>query len=121
MARILVIDDDEQVLSMMQKMLSRAGHEILAALDGFEGMRICRRTPIDLVITDIIMPDMEGLEVILSLKREFPGVKIIAISGRSFKKPNDYLRIAGKFGANYTLAKPFECREMLMAVRNLMG
>lgn len=121
MARILVIDDDEQMLLFIQTMLERAGYEAMTARNGLEGMKICRNHPVDLVITDIIMPDMEGLEIIMELKKEFSSVKIIAVSGGARNKPFDYLCMAAKLGANYTFTKPFDRKELLMAVKKLVG
>jgi CheY-like chemotaxis protein len=121
MVRILVIDDDEQMLLMLRTMLERAGYEVLVALDGIRGMKACRSTPVDLVITDIVMPEMEGLEIIMALKREFPSMKIIAVSGGARNKPGDYLRMAAGLGANRTFTKPFDRREMLTAIKELVG
>jgi len=81
MARILVIDDDIQILEMLGQTLEREGYEVVDALDGKEGMRLYREAPTDLVITDIVMPEKEGVETIMELKRDFPDVKIIAMSG----------------------------------------
>ncbi len=100
MANILVIDDDEQVLFMLEAILKRTGHEILYAIDGILGMKICRGNPVDLVITDIIMPEMDGLEIIVELKRECPDVKIIVISGGTRIEPNNYLKMADLFDAD---------------------
>ncbi len=121
MARVLVVDDDEQLLSMIRTMLERDGHQVLDAMDGIQGMKMFRGNPVDLVITDIIMPEMEGLEMIMGLKREFPDVKIIAISGGARNEPGDYLKMAGLLGADRTLVKPFNRVELLMTVKELVG
>jgi len=80
LAHILIIDDDPQILDMLGQTLKREGHEVLEALDGKEGLKLYRENPTDLVITDIIMAETEGIETIMKLQRDFPDVKIIAIS-----------------------------------------
>jgi YesN/AraC family two-component response regulator len=81
MANILIIDDDQQILNMLSQILKRAGYGVVEALDGKQGLKLYRENPTDLIITDIIMPEKEGLETIMELQRDFPDVKIIAISG----------------------------------------
>ncbi|MCP3955776.1 MAG: response regulator, partial [Desulfobacterales bacterium] len=80
-ARILIIDDDIHVLAMLRKMLEREGYEIVVALDGNEGLRLYRENPTKLIITDLIMPEKEGLETIIELRQNFPDTRIIAMSG----------------------------------------
>lgn len=120
MSRVLIIDDDEQILSLVRRILEREGHEVLDACDGNQGTKLCRQTRIDLVITDIIMPEKEGLETIIELKRALPGIKIIAISGGARIEPGDYLNMAAKLGAQRTLTKPFNREDLLQAVRDLL-
>jgi len=121
MARILIIDDEEQMRGMLRQMLERAGYEVIDAADGKEGMKLFRREPADLIITDLLMPEKEGLETIMELRREFPGTKIIAISGGGREGILDFLPAARKLGACATLAKPFERQEMLDAVAKALG
>ncbi len=102
-------------------MLKRAGHEVVEASDGIEGIRIYREEQPQLVITDIVMPKKEGLETILDLRREEPQVKIIAISGGGRIGPESYLDIAEGFGANRILTKPFNNKELLEAIHDLLG
>jgi len=120
MARILIIDDDPQILNMLGKTLERKGYEVVKASDGNEGIKINRETPVDLVITDIIMPDKEGIETIFELRRDFPYIKVIAISGGGQIEPEDYLYIAKKIGAHRTFTKPIPREELLKAVRELL-
>ncbi len=120
MARILVIDDDDQIRAMLQQRLEREGHKVVSAGDGKLGMKLFREEPAELVITDIIMPEKEGIETIMELRRDFPEVKIIAISGGGKVSPDEYLHIAEKFGAHRTLAKPFGREELLKAVQELL-
>ena len=121
MACILVIDDDDQMLNMLRLILERSGHVVLTAASGRQGLQACRKESVDLVITDVIMPDVEGLEVIMGLKREFPGMKIIAISGGGRGTSGTYLAVAEKFGAHRTLSKPFGREELLESVQCLVG
>jgi DNA-binding NtrC family response regulator len=120
MARILVIDDDVQILEMLRQTLEREGYEVIGSLDGKEGIRLYREAPTDLIITDIVMPEKEGIETIMELKRDFPDVKIIAISGGGRIGPEDYLRIAKKLGAMHTFTKPIGREELLGVVRELL-
>ena len=108
MARILVIDDDDNVRLSVKLALEDADYEVDEAADGAEGMRRLRSQPVDLVITDIFMPEKEGLETIDELKRDFPQIKIIAISGGGSMDPQEYLQIARKLGADRSLLKPFD-------------
>jgi len=119
-ARILVIDDEDQPRQMLQQALERAGYEVTTARDGSEGLQRFRAAPTDLVITDILMPEKEGLETIMDLRREFPTVKIIAVSGGGRTGGLNFLDIAERLGAQRTLQKPFGLREMLAAVHELL-
>ncbi len=121
MKRILVIDDDIQVRQMLKQILERAGYEVADAPDGKEGIRLYRDEPADLIITDIIMPEKEGIETILELRREFPDVKIIAISGGGRFDPGVYLETAEKFGVARTFGKPIDRKELLDAIQELLG
>src|SRR5207245_7504489 len=103
---ILVIDDDEDFRRMLFTALERDGYTVEEARNGQEGSRRHRTEPVDLVITDILMPEQEGLETIQALRREFPEIKIIAISGGVGQL--NFLPLARKFGALRTLQKP--CR-----------
>jgi DNA-binding response OmpR family regulator len=120
MSTILVMDDDEQVRAMLRQALEREGYEVLDAPDGKEGMRLFREQGADLIITDLIMPEKEGLETIMELRRDFPDVKIIAISGGGRVSADEYLDQAYKFGARVILTKPFALEELLDAVRELL-
>lgn len=120
MAKILVIDDDAQVLAMLQKMLEREGYEVVVASDGNKGVKCYRENPTDLIITDLIMPEKEGIETIIELRRDFPDIKIIAMSGGGRNNPKAYLGIAENLGTQYTFAKPIKRKELLKAVRELL-
>lgn len=120
MSRILIIEDEEQTRRMIAEVLQRAGYEVSEARDGVEGLRRYRESPTDLIITDILMPEKEGLETIMTLKRESPQVKIIAMSGGGRAGNLNFLEIARRLGAQLTLEKPFELQEMLAAVVALL-
>lgn len=119
-ARILIIDDEVQIREMLGQMLSREGYEVVHAPNGKEGMKACREQHIDLIITDIIMPEKDGIEMILELRHDFPGLKVIAISGGGRLGPDGYLEMAKKLGAHKTFFKPFNRKEILEAVRELL-
>jgi CheY-like chemotaxis protein len=121
MKQILVVDDDATVRDLLKVILEREGYAVSVAADGKEAIRLFRREPADLIITDIIMPEQEGLKTIFDLRREYPGIKIIAISGGGQYGLNDYLEAAAAFGANRTFAKPFDRSELIKAVRELLS
>ena len=121
MARILIIDDESQIRSMLRLMLERVGYEIAEAPDGVEGIRKYRENPADLIITDLIMPNKDGIGMIIDLKKEFPKVKIIAMSGGGVNRPEGYLDGAKKLGASRTLTKPIDRDEMLKAVKETLN
>jgi YesN/AraC family two-component response regulator len=120
MANILIIDDDQQILNMLSQILKRAGYEVVEALDGKQGLKLYRENPTDLIITDIIMPEKEGLETIMELQRDFPDVKIIAISGGGHNLAENYLYMARVLGVQRTFAKPIARDELLKSVSELL-
>jgi YesN/AraC family two-component response regulator len=120
MALILIIDDEPQIRSMLKLMLERDGYEVAEAPDGIEGIRVFRQNPAELIITDLIMPNKDGIGLIIDLKKEFPNVKIIAMSGGGLNKPEGYLKGAKKLGADCTLTKPIDRDEMLRAIKDVL-
>lgn len=116
MADILLIDDDETFRDVLACALEQSGHTVRQAANGIEGLRIYRQSPADLVITDIVMPEKEGLDVIRDLHREFPAARVIAMSGGLAQDPKLYLFMAEKFGAAAVLAKPFQLADLAKAV-----
>lgn len=120
MARILVIDDDVLVLDMLYESLTREGYDVLRASNGDEGMRLYREEPVDLIITDIFMPEKEGIETIIELRQDFPDVKIIAISGGGRIGTKDYLQMAKIFGVQRTFTKPVAREQLLDAIKELI-
>ena len=120
MGHILVIEDEAQMRKLLRQVLEDAGYEVEEAPDGLEGVRLYRENPADLIITDLIMPNKDGIGMIIDLKKEFPGVKIIAMSGGGVNRPEGYLDGAKKLGANRTLTKPIDRDQMLMAVKDTL-
>jgi CheY-like chemotaxis protein len=133
MARILIIDDEELFRLALRQLLESWGHEVLEARDGREGLACYREALPDLVIMDIIMPDLEGLETIQALRREFPTCDILAVTGSKFADM-DLLYLATKMGARQTLPKPLDWQslaarpitqlvwpELLQAVHDLLA
>jgi DNA-binding response OmpR family regulator len=120
MAKILVIDDEPSILLMIKKMLEKAGHEVDMALNGKEGMQIFENNKADLLITDIIMPEKEGLETIVEMRKKYPDLKIIAISGGGRISADGYLPGAKLLGANMVFQKPLMQKEFLEAISSLL-
>ena len=121
MAHILVIDDDAQVRKMLRKALEKDGHAVTEASDGKEGIRCYRTSPTDIVITDIVMPDKEGIETIIELRREFSEVKIIAMSGGGRIGPDSSLDLAQKLGACQTLTKPVDRQALRSTIEKVLA
>jgi DNA-binding NtrC family response regulator len=117
MAEILIIADDQQMRRLMSRILDGAGHNVHEAMNGREGLNLFRKLRPMLVITDLVMPDMEGIETIRELHLEAPTVPIIAVSGGS--GPN-YLHAATEFGATASLEKPFTPDALLESVKRLL-
>lgn len=121
MAKIIVIDDEPYILLMIKKMLENEGYDVELANNGKEGLEQIRRDPPDLVITDIVMPEKEGLEMIREVRSRFPEMKIIAISGGGRLDSGEYLEPARHFGAARILRKPFQKKDMVAAVSELLN
>ena len=120
MENILIIDDETPIRSMVRLILERAGYTVREAQDGIEGIRVFREAPADLIITDLIMPNKDGIGMIIELKKDFPALKIIAMSGGGLNRPEGYLRGAQKLGAACTLSKPLNRNDLLRAVRDTL-
>lgn len=115
MPQILVVDDDRELRGWMQELLTRAGYEVSEAADGNEALKRLREARFDLVILDLVMPEKDGVETLIELRRDSPCPKVIVISGR------DYLAIAEHLGAQETLAKPFTASELISAVQAVLA
>ncbi len=122
MARILVIDDDVQLQQMLKLTLELLGHQVEQAFDGAEGARRCQASPPDVVLTDILMPNQDGLQTIRELRRACPVVRIIAMSGGSQALADmDALPFAARFGARRVLYKPFGRKELSAALEEAIS
>ena len=117
--KILVIDDDPSLLALVRTFLARAGYGVLEASNGLEGLRLLRRTAVDLLITDMIMPEYEGVETILRVRALHPAMKILAMSGVNAR--HSYLRLATRVGANATLEKSLIPKQLIRSVQSLLS
>lgn len=121
MKRILVIDDDEQIRQMLHQLFEREGFVVDLAQNGKEALAKNAIHPADVIITDLIMPEQDGVETIMEFIRKDATAKVIAISGGGKVGPNDYLAMAAALGASRTFAKPFKRSELLSAVKELIA
>lgn len=119
--RVLLIDDDAELLRQMTLAFVGAGYAVQTASDGQAGISSFLRAPTDLVVTDIIMPNREGIETILALKKASPSVKVLAISGGYRVGPSDFLALAHHVGADGTLAKPFRPSDLTSLAARVLG
>jgi two-component system response regulator (stage 0 sporulation protein F) len=115
MATILIIDDEEIIRTLLRVALEESGYEVREAANGRQGLALYRSAPADLVITDIVMPELNGLDMLLELTREFLHAKVIAISGAGGEK--NVLDVAKLLGARQTFPKPLSLPQLLGAVR----
>lgn len=117
MPSVLVVDDQDEVRQLIRETLEQAGYEVEEARDGKEGLERYRARSTDLVIMDILMPEQDGLEAIMTLHREFPDTRVIAMTGGSDTiGVLNFLDVAKMFGARRTLQKPFELKVLLDVV-----
>lgn len=121
MIRILLVDDDDLSRTTVHQMLERAGHQVRSTGSGREALTLYRADPVELVVTDLIMPDTDGLELIQELRKLNAAVRILAISGGGRVNANEYLTVARRFGASGILAKPFSNQELREAVTAALG
>jgi DNA-binding response OmpR family regulator len=119
LAFLLVVDDDEAVRMMLRKMLETDSHDVVTAQNGIDALNCVREQLPDIVILDIIMPEKEGFETIIEMRRDYPNLKIIAISGGGSISATNYLKLAKTLGANITFEKPIHMKELLAAVGQL--
>ena len=120
MARILIVDDDERLRPLMNLVLQHGGHTTAEARDGDEALRRCAAESFDAVLCDVLMPGREGLETIRELRRTWPAMPVIAISGGLIVPALDPLRLAARLGACRTIAKPFRMNQLLAVVAEVL-
>ncbi|MDF7805801.1 response regulator [Pontiellaceae bacterium B12219] len=121
MACVLIIDDDETIRSVFSRFLKGKGFDVVVAADGRQGLRTLEEQAVDLVITDIMMPETDGLEVVMAIRGKEPSIPVIAISGGMHAMPMDFLPMAKKFGAKEVLYKPVELDDLFSAVERAMA
>jgi DNA-binding NtrC family response regulator len=121
MARIVLVDDDEDLRKMLRRVLERAGHEVQEAEDGRVAIELYGKTSSDLIITDLVMPEHEGIQTIVECLRRHPDAKIIAMSGGGRMNPGVNLDAARKLGAVGSLGKPFTHREFVDLVAQVLA
>jgi CheY-like chemotaxis protein len=121
MARILVIDDQESVRSVLRRVLTIDQHQVFEAADGREAWALLDVEPLDLIITDVYMPEMDGIEFLIRLADRAPDIPVIAISGGGYASARSVLKDAGLLGAAGTLEKPFSSEQVLDAVRQALA
>ncbi len=121
MADIVVVEDNTDLRQIIAQILTKAGHSVTEASDGSEILEILARQPADLVLTDIVMPNQEGIQTIVQIRRHYPHLKIIGMSSGGSEGDGHYLEMAREFGANATLAKPFPKAKLLETVETLLG
>jgi YesN/AraC family two-component response regulator len=121
MANILLVEDEPLVSETLASAMKSKGHTVVTAGNGVEGLKRFAEKPFDLVVTDIIMPDKEGIEMILEMRRHQPDAKIIAISGGGRTGNVEFLKMAGSLGAMATLKKPIRLAEFLAVLNDCLG
>lgn len=121
MEKILIIDDEEFIRKMLRKLFEKNNYEVIDAINGSQGVQLFKEHHPDLIITDLIMPEKEGLETIIEIRKLNSDIKIIAMSGGGIVEPEMYLNLSKKFGAQYSFAKPIDNEELLLAVKNLLS
>jgi|SRR3954471_19255892 CheY-like chemotaxis protein len=119
--RILLVEDDNSTRKLFAQLLEHHGYEVSQAENGRAAMQQMQRQPANLVITDMIMPVMDGVDTIVAVRREYPDVKIIAVSESGFSPAENCLKIARALGSHRTLTKPLDPRELLNTIRELVG
>ena len=121
MKQILIADDNESFRRPLCEALRQAGYEVYGVADGAAALKLFSKKSFDLVITDLIMPEKDGLETLAELRKLRPRARAIAISGGGWVHPRDYLPMARSLGADATLAKPFTIAQILELVGNVLG
>ena len=119
--KILLVDDEPLIIAELSEALTDEGFEVLTASDGVAGLMFMETMPVDLVITDIIMPELGGNEAIFTLRRDFPDVRIIAMSGGGRKGEMSFLKMAEKQGADGIIEKPFDPDKLVKLVRDVLA
>ncbi len=120
MKKILVVDDDDLIRDLIYEILEPNGFQVILADNGNKALAILDSEEVDLIITDIIMPDKEGIETIIDIKKKLPKAKIIAMSGGGQLDANSYLNIAKRLGVKATISKPFDPAKLLQTIQQVL-
>ncbi|MBU1341492.1 MAG: response regulator [Proteobacteria bacterium] len=121
MDKILIIDDEAPIRKMLKILFEKNGYDVMEARDGVQAVKVFKELGADLIITDLIMPEKEGLETIKEIRKLNPDAKIIAISGGGLVNPEMYLGLAKKLGAHCSFSKPLDNKALLLTVKNLLA
>ena len=120
MKKILIIEDNPDLRPVLRQGLEEAGYAVTEAPDGKVGLKLCAQISFDLVLTDIVMPETDGLEFIFTLRKTNPGARIIAMSGGGLIKAGEYLKVAGLAGAAFVLPKPFKLAALFALIQQAL-
>jgi CheY-like chemotaxis protein len=121
MPRILVIDDNDAFRSTICLWLKHHGYDVVQATNGKEGMEMLAKSTPDIILTDILMPEQDGLETIQAVRKQQPHLRIVAMSGGMLDGRVDFLPIAAKFGADHVMPKPFSGSELLLVLEKVLA
>jgi len=121
MSRVLIVDDEKHVRDMLMKMIEPGGYKVVEVGSGAEACNVCKEMSVDLIITDMVMPEKNGIDLIMEVKKKHPDISVIAISGGGgITGRYDYLEIAKLLGVKNILKKPFAMTELRLAVDNIL-
>jgi CheY-like chemotaxis protein len=118
---VLIVDDDRLAQATFRVLLELKGYRVLLAEDGDEALQLLRHHPVDVVLLDILMPNKDGIETLIEIRRRMPGLPVLVISGGGVRKRQDLLSLALKFGASATLSKPLSSQQVLQYLDNACG
>lgn len=121
MARILIVEDSDDFRAFLQTRLEMEGFQVSVARNGEAALEAMARRPADVILTDVFMPDKDGLETIVEMRARYPSTKIVAMSGWNSPQAVDYLKVAREIGAAHVMRKPFDVDKMVEVVRQLAG
>jgi len=121
MKRILFVDDDKSMRYLHSQMLEGESYDVHVACDGQEALDYLKIAPVDLVITDILMPEIDGFELMMEIRKSHPKIKVVAISGGGRLGPNEYLKLANQLGATFTLQKPYKKEELISMIHKILN
>ncbi len=120
MGKILIIDDESSIRKLLRAVFEKNGYEVIEAENGNQGIKVFKEQGADLIITDLVMPEKEGLETIREIIKSYPDTDIIAMSGGGVINPETYLKLAKKFGAKDAFCKPFDKNKLVARVKELL-